>query len=448
MIMTPKTDKELAFEALRRKGERYSRLWDYYDGSQPTAYTTTRLRELFKGIDPVFTENWCEVVVRTTLARLHLEALGANDEAAAATLARIWDEYLGDLMSTELHEAVLVTGEGFIIAWRDERGLQVAHNDPRLCHVFYEPDSPTAKRCAAKWWVAEDETLRMVLYYPDRLEYYRSTNKADQVSSASELQPWQETAVNPFGVVPVFHFRRTRRLAKGELQNVVPIQNAINKLAADMMVAAEYGAFKQRWIISQTDAQGKLRNAPNEIWSLPAGDGQGQPTTVGEFSTTELSNYLNAIDNLANTLAVISATPKHYMFRGSVPSGEALMIEEAPLVSKVQAYQRALIPEWQIMGALLLFLADGRQVPAEDITPKYAEAAFMQPRSRAEITQIRIASGVPLESALRLEGFSEAEVEEILAAREAEEARRQQTLGQAMLAAQRRADALKAPEDE
>ena len=46
---------------------------------------------------------------------------------------------------------------------------------------------------------------------------------------------------------------------------MIPLQNAINKLVTDLMVAAEYGAFMQRWIISNADTS-SLKNAPNEIW--------------------------------------------------------------------------------------------------------------------------------------------------------------------------------------
>ena len=442
------TDLERAFAAITAKRDMYATYYRYYNGDQPTAYTTRRLRELFRGVDAVFTENWCHVVVRTSLNRLHLDALGARDEGLAAQLAALWDEHDGDLISAAMHEDALVTGEGYIIAWRDDDGIEIAANQAAACHVFYDAERPQRKRFAAKMWVADDETARMVLYYPERIEYYATSQKAADVAVASAFTMSQEPAVNPFGMIPVFHFRTAFRAPRSELVDVIPLQNGINKLAADMMVAAEYGAFKQRYVISQMDTVGKLRNAPNEIWSLPASDGVGQPTTVGEFSSTDLNNYLTAIENLANTLSTISATPKHYFFqRGGIPSGEALIVEESPLVAKVQRFQRIMTPEWQQLGAFLALISAGQVVNPRLIVPQYTPAEMVQPRMSAEILQMRVAAGLPLTTALRLEGYSQAEIDAIMAEREEEQRRRQATLGQAMLEAERRRDALKALED-
>ena len=83
---------------------------------------------------------------------------------------------------------------------------------------------------------------------------------------------------NPYNLIPVFHFRRERRVITSELANVIEPQNAINKLLSDMMIAAEFGAFPQRYIISQA-SPGKFKNAPKLIWDIPGSDGEGQPTS-------------------------------------------------------------------------------------------------------------------------------------------------------------------------
>ncbi len=47
-------------------------------------------------------------------------------------------------------------------------------------------------------------------------------------------------------------------------------------------MVGDFGSFPQRYIISNAEI-GKLENAPNEIWAIPAGDGVGQQTSVGQF---------------------------------------------------------------------------------------------------------------------------------------------------------------------
>lgn len=445
--MPVQTDLEIAFDALRRKTAEYDILFRYFDGKQPTVYATQRLRELFKNLDAQFTENWCAVVVRTVLDRLHLAALASTDDNVSEMLQAAWDEQLGDLLQEELNESVAITGEGFIIAWYDSDGLQITHNDPRLVHVVYEPSMPNVKKFAAKWWIDDERFLRMVLYYRDHIEYYRSRSTYESVASAAAFERVDDDGLNPWGVIPVFHFRRSRRIIAGELVDVIPLQNGINKLAADMMVAAEYGAFRQRFIISSAGQIGKLRNAPNEIWAVPGGDGIGQPTQVGEFSATDLRNYLDAIENRANTIATISATPRHFFFQhGGSPSGEALITEEAPLVAKVRRYQRAMTPVWQEFGAFVTRLL-GRPVRPADIVVRYDDAALIQPKMQAEITKLRVSTGIPLTTALAWEGFTDREIASVIAARDEENARQQTTFGQALLEAARRRDALRTADE-
>lgn len=438
------TDLKRAYDALSGKKLSYDKLFNYYDGDQPLLYTNKRLEEIFKGLDAVFVENWCAVVIDAVKDRIDLASIDAPDENSQAALDAIWAGSSLDLEADDAHEAALITGEGFIIAWPGDDGIpQAFANDPRLCHAFYRSDNPREMEFAAKWWTsgrATSRATRLTLYYPDRLEYYQA-NTADP-SSANAFRPMvPPVADNPYSIIPVFHFRLRRRKIIGDLANVVPIQNGINKLLTDMMVAAEFGAFKQRYVISNADVTGKLKNAPNQIWSVPAGDGMGQQTSVGEFTATDLTNYLSAIDNLAQTLASITRTPKHYFLKqGGDPSGEALIAMESPLTKKAQDRIDGFTPVWQALASFLLRLA-GITVARIDITPNWSDVETAQPMTQANITQTRINTGIPLSIALAWEGFTEAQIAEVEQARAAEKQSAQASLATALLSAERQFNA-------
>lgn len=434
-------DVKRAYEALSGKKVLYDKLFGYYDGNQPLLYTNSRLKEIFAGLDAVFVENWCAVIVDAVKDRVDLTGLSSQDTSAQTQLELLWEQSELGQESDDVHEAALVTGEGFIVAWPDDEGQPQAYaNDPRLVHCFYDPENPRCMEFAAKWWKGKGDLVYMTLYYLDRLEYYGS--KSRDVSNAAVFRPLEiEAEVNPFGRIPVFHFRNKRRVTLGELVNVVPIQNGINKLLTDMMVAAEFGAFKQRYIISSSDIVGKLRNAPNEIWDIPAGDNMGQQTQVGELTAAELTNYLSAIDNLAGALSSITRTPKHYFMRtGGDPSGEALIAMEAPLNKKVQDYIDRFEPTWRAVGAFLCELA-GVSVAAQDITAHFSDPETVQPMTQAQITQTRVSTGVPLATALAWEGMDEADIEQLEKDRAAERAAQQSSLAQVLLSAERQFNA-------
>lgn len=385
------SDLEQAYNALAGKQAQYDAYWNYYRGAQPLVYTTQRLREIFNKLNAYFAENWCAVVIDAVKERIELKALTVQNPSSQEILEPLWMVNEMDLEADEVHTAALVCGEAFVVVWPDETGQpQAYYNDPRLCHIFYESDNPRRKRFAAKWWIDDDERRRLTLYYPDRLEYYISRGKENSVQSASSFVPVDEDnpiAPNPYGEIPVFHFR-TQHTIQSDLNDVTPIQDAINKLLADMMVASEYGAFPQRYIISSVGVKGKVKNAPNEIMDLPAAEAGDQPTTVGQFPTADLKQYFDAINNLVGAISAITRTPHHYFFNsGGAPSGEALIVMESGLTKKAQDRINRFIPTWQRVASFMLRLA-GTTVSPFDIVPEFEEVATVQPRTDVEIRQI------------------------------------------------------------
>lgn len=416
----PVSDLERAYKVLQAKTHDYNQLWAYYESAAPLVYTSERLREVFQNRESRFSENWAAVVIEAELERIHLkEFTVGTDKAAAGALNDLFADTELNLDALDVHKAALVTGEAYVIAWKDDESdeggrvidsdIEAYYHDPRMTHLFYDPEHPRRKLFAAKWWIGEDDEKRYInLYYPDRIEYYVSTQKASSISSARGLHERQPPEDNPFGIVPVFHFRTDRRKITSRLLNVIEPQDALNKLLADMMVAAEFGAFKQRWAITNSDTKA-LKNAPNEIWNIPAGDGTEQPTSVGEFSATELGNYLDAIDKLSAAIGIITRTPKHFFYaQGGDPSGEALIAMEAPLNAKAQRAIDCFKPTWQELGAFLLMLS-GTQVAKRDIAATFNPPQTVQPRTEAEIVQIQAGSGIPLKTALRRQGWTDAD---------------------------------------
>lgn len=408
------TDLERAVAALAAKQAPITTLWRYFDGDHPVVYTNERLREVFSGVDARFTENWCSVVVNAVADRVALQGWTvAGDEAATQQLADDWATLDMSIEAADAHLAAMVTGEAFLIIWPDEDDqVQAYYNDPRLCHVQYDPANPRKALWAAKWWDGDDEKRYLTLYYPDRLEYYVSRNKATDVLSARAFRELQPPAPHDHNQIPVFHFRTDRRRRRSDLDDAIPIQNGINKLLIDMMVAAEFGAFKQRYVIANFDNE-ELKNAPNEVWTLPSGDGIGQGTSVGEFSATDLDNYLQAIEQLAHSIGAITRTPKHYFFgQGGDPSGEALIALEAPLNKKAGDRIERFIPTWRRAAAFMLQLR-GYTTPVRSISPQFARPETVQPLTQAQVFTQEGAGGLPLRTRLRRQGMNEAQIAQV-----------------------------------
>lgn len=441
------SDLKRAVETLKEKRKVYDKLWQYYDGLHPLVYSNDRLKEVFQSINAKFRQNWCGVVVDSVVERLEFKQFDvANDEAATNTLNRWWEISGMELDADDVELCAIVTGEAFVMVWPGEEGeLEAFYNDSRLVHIFYEEDNPRRMRYAAKWWAAADGKARLTLYYPDRLEYYVSTEKAEDVKGADDFgtyltnpdDPESFRAKNPRGMDIFFHFRRERRAIKSELgPAVLDTQDAVNKLFADMMVAAEFGAFKQRYIISQADV-GVLKNAPNEIWDLPAGDGLSQPTTVGEFAETGLSNFMDQMERLAASIGKQTRTPLYYFDLGkrADPSGETLAAMDAPLVKKCEKYIKRFQREWERLARVVA--ADIGATLDSPVRAVYADPRTMQPKTEAETRKANVEAGIPLRTNLRREGWTPQELGQMDVDKQAEAEAQQQNMAVALLNAQR-----------
>jgi hypothetical protein len=437
-----------AVKALRAKGIDNTEYWRYYDGDHPMVYTYDRLAQIFGSDATKFVQNWCSVAVNAALERLVLQRFAVDNDPALTD--RVNDLWLGcemDVDVDDVHESMLVTGEAFVFVWKSPDGRAEAYaNHASLCELFYEESNPRKKRYGAKWWFEESlKGWRLNLYYRERIEYYFRKGELLDASFESGFEPYPVDGVtiakNPYDEIPIFHFRKSRRGRKSELKDLIPIQKGVNKLFSDMMVAGEFGAFPQRWVISNADIS-KLKNAPNELWDLPGSDGEGQETSVGQLPATNLQNYWQTIEKLVEAAASVSRTPHYYFFKTGTSDlgGEALIALESALVKKVKRYIKQLQNEWQKMIHFML-LVDGEGLDnVERVRVVYASPETIQPYTQAQVRQLNVASGIPLITQLRNDGWSKGEIDQLIKDVATMKKSEELSLAEAMAEAQRRFD--------
>ncbi len=407
-------DLERAFEALKGKQAHCEKMNAFYEGRHGLQYATERLRSQFDDLKARWTENWCAVVCDSLLDRLALKGFKLDDKAASDALETLWDSLDLSLDSDEVCRDVAVTSEGFIMVEKTDDQVNVFANPPHLCHAFYREDNPRQMEFAAKWFDRDDKA-RLILYYPDKLIHYVAEKKRSEVSEAKaftldpEFPDGEEP--NEYERIPVFHYHSATK--GGELPNVIGPQNAINKLFADMMVSAEFGAWPQRYAImaSGTDAS-QLKASPKSIMKLFFDQETGPGTSVGQFDATQLENFYKAMDREASVIAVISRTPKHYLLQQGDVSGEALIAMEAPLNRKAGKYAARLGVTWRQCAQFILELL-GHTVDTNDIEPIWEDVRTVQPWTEAQIRKTNAEAGIPIETQLEREGWTDEEIAEM-----------------------------------
>lgn len=411
-------------EALNAKAKAYKNFWLYYDGKQPLVFSSERLRQVFRTATTRFNMNWSAVVVDATLDRLGVASFEVEGSDSDSKLANeLWDQLELELEQDDVYRNAGVTGEGFIIVWRDAATAETFaySNDSRCTEAFYDDDrDPQRVTMACKvWWDAADYA-HLAVYEPKGVTYWVTQKKSAGAGTlearAFVPDPEREDEANPFtdGTVPVFHFQTQRARAVSDLVNVLELHDAVSKLFSDEMVSAEFSAFAQRYIIGGGRVKGQLKNGPNQIWEIPAAAEGGGQVEVGQFPSTDLSVYYNAIEKIVQAIGTITSTPKHYFdTQAGDPSGEALIAMEAPLVNKVEKRGKMFSATWRRLMAALLAL-EGRAVKRSDISVVNRPANTKQPLTESIILQNETSAGVPLKAALRRRGDTKAEVESVM----------------------------------
>lgn len=402
-------DIDIALKCIKDKNQRYSMLYSYLDGDPTLKFSTERLERAFGQSFVYFAQDWGSVIINAILDRLVLKGFNSDNTQINSVLDDLFSNLNINLDAKDVHEALQVTGEAFLVVDVIDGQPEVYFNDPRLCEVVYDSDRPKVKRFAAKKWKGDDGRIYLTLYYTDRIETYVSdTGNSAKSFSLVEINP------NEFGVIPVFHFRNSRRSMKSEFSlSTISVLDAVNKLFGDLMVSAEFEAFKMRVFISQTDP-GDVKIGPDMHMWLPANENaSGQDTSITEVGGSTLQNFLDPIEKLANVLAVTTRTPRHlFMNTGASMSGEALLVEEAPLTKKVQAKEESYTPTWQEFAVYLLKVKGINANPGEVICV-WDNPQIEQPLTKAQTIQTEVAAGIPLKNALQRSGADQTEIDQI-----------------------------------
>ena len=352
MELTPEemVDRLTAQLTKARPGiEKFSR---YYEGDQPLRYMAPMLES---ELGPQITQlviNWPRLGVDAYEARLDVEGFRlAGESRASEALARIWQANDMDEISGQAHLESLITRCAFAIVGNGEDReiplITVEH--PSQVAVMRDPGTRRVT-AALKRWEDDDGTVHATLYLPDETRYY---------TVDGSVLTLVEVVRHRWGMVPVVPIvNRPRMMAPdgvSELVDVVPIADAANKMATDMMVSAEFHATPRRaWFgLSEddfVDEQGK----PLSVWSrvtgrewsvgLPKGEAD-----VVQFPEADLRNFHESIKLLAQVASQVLALPPHYMGFATTnpPSADAIRSAEAQLVKRCERKQAVFGGAWE-----------------------------------------------------------------------------------------------------
>lgn len=455
-------DLNIAIADLRKRKPRYQKYRDYYNGIHALAYASEKFTNAFGDLFRAFADNLCPAIVDTLVDRLKVQGFGfpkgakvpeGSQNKLLVEADSIWTRNRMDRRSGEIHLEASLTGDAFVIIWPNKKGEPIIYpNKADRMVISYSEEEPGGVDWAAKVWTLSDKRQRVNLYYPDRIEKYVSRPEAwgamasgAMLSATSSGAGGDTGASEPslfgmdfsaayevfdgdndgglvrhdYGRVPVFHFANNASLGeygRSELQPATPLQDALNKSIADMLVAMEFAAYPQRWatgiqpIVDPTTGKQVPPFVPgvDRLWATAK-----ETAGFGQFPQADLTQFLSVSEGFRLEAARVTNTPVHYMTLtpGNFPSGEALKTAETPLTAKATDRTLSHGETWAEAMQFCLLLSNPSQARDIQLETQWADVA---PTSKTDIANfLAIMKDIKDPVLLKKAGFTEDEIAEM-----------------------------------
>ncbi len=417
-----------ALDELVAKKIDIDRCWRYYDNEHPKVWMTDAIKDkLDDQLIAEMAENWCDVAVDGPIKRLLVEGFvdrgkkegnprEGSDEVANPIMSdaakNVWKDNDMRLGQKDVYTHAGVAGEAFVFAWK-------ADGDPDTDPTAKESGVDwTLKDARNVWWPADahrNDPSRVVLIWADEDEgvwratcYYKYVvvrlvgpklkNIIDEMPQARwfKVDPDDPGGEHGFDKVPVVRFaERSKRISI--VNRIRSFQDKINKLAANLLVTAEFNAWRKMAILTeQTIDDDTLKFRPNRVAVLDPGGGENgaAPTSIWEGEATDLANYSNEQDKLIDKLFTKAYLPGHMKVKSekTLPSGAAYQADEGPFTEYVGDLQASYGESWHDLQALSLGV---------DVECQWRDAHVRSDADEATTVKSMVDAGMPLSLALK-----------------------------------------------
>lgn len=360
----------------------------YFEGEQPLKFLAPVLQqELGYRLSPIVL-NLALFAVDVYEHRLDIEGfrLGRGAEADD-DLWDVWQENEGPYISQQAHRESLAMSRAYATVGPGERDGDAPIITIESAFDAIHEDDPKTKRVlhGLKKWTDLDKVQWMTYHHQNGWVTFRKDRREwiedDRDSNENDLCSLVPLMNDPRVLGRSRPGKFDQRLGRSVFQPIISPLDALNKIASDMMVSAEFHALPRRWGTGLNeddfvDEQGKALDTYSMIAGRMWGT-ENEKAQFGQFPEASLSNFHETIKLLMQVIAMQLGLPGTYLlFHGdNPPSADAIRASEAQLVKRAERKQQILSTRWEQVQRLVL-MNMGR---ADDARPKQIETIWRDP---------------------------------------------------------------------
>lgn len=356
---------------------------NYYRGKHERPFAPEGVNKEYQALQEMAVAPWLRLVGKAPVQRLRVDGFRTDSTADVDmdVWKRHWKANRLDARQRVVYIDAVKHGRGVVsvmrnVQQRDQSKILI--ESPRDVFVAYDDvDVFTPVWAIKTWTTVEGKTdtssgmtvNHAVVYTRSEWARYRQANAG----------AWEHRTGgrNPLGRVPFVEFRPEQdSLGRpmSMLRPLFPMQRAIDTMRFDLLLAAQFSAYRQRAVTGfdpvLRDENGEILWAKNTDGSLKINPANGQPipllvdlgrpgvdrmqifpggdTKIWDLAESNLNNYVSTIKMLVQQMAAIAQVPPQYLLGDMANlSGDALDSAESTLGSLADDMKREFGSSWE-----------------------------------------------------------------------------------------------------
>jgi hypothetical protein len=323
--------------------EKVERLHRYLRGTQPFTWLPSSPTDEVRRIANLARVNMLGLVVDSVAQSMYVDGYRTPRGAEDAPAWALWQKNRMDARQIGVHRAGLAYGVSYVTVLPGDPSAVIRGVSPRNMTCVYGESDDWPMWALEKRRSEPGEKASLYRLFDDEMMYWISAN-------SSGMPTFISSETHGLGFVPVVRFSALDDLddePRGEIVDLIPLQDQIDVTTFGLLVAQHYGAFRQRYILgwlaeSETEL---LKAAANKLWTF---EETPDEIKVGEFEQTTLDGYIASREATIRHLASVSQTPAHELVGQLVNlSAEALAAAEAAKRRKVTERETMFGESWE-----------------------------------------------------------------------------------------------------
>ena len=283
------------------------------------------------------------IVVESLAQSLAVEGFRAKRELDNAAVWGVWQSNKLDARQSIIHRAVLAYGVAYAVVTPGTPVPVIRGLSPRRLTAMYDDDNPDwpvvalERRPKGPWRLYDEANVHLVRHDGsgkfEHVEAKRHDAGTTPVVRYLEVQDpdWDDEPTNEASTDA---YAQDRQVI-GQVAGLMTIQDQIDLITFNLLIAQHYAAFRQRYVIGWLAPDENTRMKMGASQWLTFEDDPSQ-VKVGDLEATPLDGYLKSREASFRQAASLSQTPAHELIGDLVNlSAEALAAAEAGRDRKV-----------------------------------------------------------------------------------------------------------------